>query len=610
MILPVKQRLSRAVSVAMGMDSSSPDPPSSAEVREAITRVTQSNSFKNSPQLRAFLSFVVEAWLRGEDHLKAYTIGVEALGRKADFDPQADPIVRVEAGRVRRALDIYYSGTGSGDPIIIDLPRGSYGPVFHHRAAAPAAPDLSHAGEGATDPRRQRTALWLTVAIVIGILGGVVGTTVTRNALMPRAPPGTGWTTAALKAGNGMPTIFVARFDIDGGRGTGGCVQSPLEGIRTKIRDALVRFDELNVASAENRIASADADAESLRSGESRAEASVYRLLLTAECFGRDMDMSFTLVDGPAGPVVWTKRYAWSPDANESGAAVDRIIGAVAADIAQPFGVIAARERNKPGNDPRYACLLRALDYMRGFQEGVHEAIRTCLEKSTEVDPTFALGYAALALLYQREFYSGVGARPGDVPAPVRALAAAQRAVHLKPQSARAFQVLSNIYYLRNELPAAWTAAEKAVSLNPYDPYLLTDYAIRLVGAGDFEKGEKLFDQLSTSDVVLNTTPANFALFFLSYRKGDLAAASRYANLGLGDTPLSLLSRLLVASAGGENAETAALIERLGAKYPAFRSDTRQALARLFPSTELQDRMMRDLAAAGLPDTGRAQPMP
>ncbi len=333
--------------------------------------------------------------------------------------------MRVEAGRVRRALDIYYSGPGSGDPIIIGLPRGSYGPVFSHRPVVTAAPDQSQGGEGGADPRRRRPSPWLTVAIAIGVLGGVVGTTVTRNALTPRGPPGESWS-GALKAGNGMPTIWVARFDIEGGRGTENCARSSLEGIRTKIRDTLVRFDELNVASGENRIASTDP--ESLRSGENRAEGSVYRLLLTAECLKRNVDLSFTLVDGPDGPVVWSKRYEWSPDANESGAAADRIIGAVTADIAQPFGVIAARERNKPGNDPRYACLLRALDYMRGYQDGVHEAIRTCLEKSTELDPTFALGFAALALLHQREFYSGVGARPGDdIPAAVRALAAAQR---------------------------------------------------------------------------------------------------------------------------------------------------------------------------------------
>jgi adenylate cyclase len=63
-------------------------------------------------------------------HLKAYTIAADALGRDANFDPQNDPIVRVEAGRLRRALDHYYTDGGCNDPIVIELPRGHYVPVF------------------------------------------------------------------------------------------------------------------------------------------------------------------------------------------------------------------------------------------------------------------------------------------------------------------------------------------------------------------------------------------------------------------------------------------------------------------------------------------------
>src|SRR5213596_640402 len=76
-----------------------------------------------SPQLAAFVRFVVEATLRGEGgRIKGYTIAVEALGRGEDFDPQTDPIVRVEAGRLRRALQQYYAGLGATDSVAVDLP--------------------------------------------------------------------------------------------------------------------------------------------------------------------------------------------------------------------------------------------------------------------------------------------------------------------------------------------------------------------------------------------------------------------------------------------------------------------------------------------------------
>src|SRR6266536_3881431 len=100
-----------------------------------------SDMLQHSPQLIAFLRFIVETTLRGEgDRIKGYTIAVEALGRGEDFDPQTDPIVRVEAGRLRRALQQYYAGLGATDLVAVDLPRGRYIPTFRYRRAEQAIP--------------------------------------------------------------------------------------------------------------------------------------------------------------------------------------------------------------------------------------------------------------------------------------------------------------------------------------------------------------------------------------------------------------------------------------------------------------------------------------
>jgi hypothetical protein len=85
--------------------------PAPAEIRAAVERMTVSDVFARSPQLGAFLRFVVEAVLHGKaERIKAYTIGVEVLRRDVKFDPQLDPIVRVEATRLRRTIERYYSG--------------------------------------------------------------------------------------------------------------------------------------------------------------------------------------------------------------------------------------------------------------------------------------------------------------------------------------------------------------------------------------------------------------------------------------------------------------------------------------------------------------------
>src|SRR4051794_4860794 len=123
-------------------DTRGDERPTTEEIRAALHRIAASEAFCACPQLVAFLRYVVEATLRGrQDRIKGYTIAVEALGRGDDFNPQDDPIVRVEAMRLRRALQRYYANGGSGDAVQIVLPLGSYVPVFR-RAAPPIAPQF------------------------------------------------------------------------------------------------------------------------------------------------------------------------------------------------------------------------------------------------------------------------------------------------------------------------------------------------------------------------------------------------------------------------------------------------------------------------------------
>ena len=120
------------------MDEATSNLPAPDEVRAQLERMTASDDFNRSPQLGAFLRFVVESVLQGKsDRIKAYTIGVDVLRRDAKFDPQLDPIVRVEATRLRRTIDRYYAGLGADDAIRIDMPRGSYIPTFSRRPGLP-----------------------------------------------------------------------------------------------------------------------------------------------------------------------------------------------------------------------------------------------------------------------------------------------------------------------------------------------------------------------------------------------------------------------------------------------------------------------------------------
>jgi TolB-like protein len=111
--------------------------PSADEIRAQLDRILASAVFANSGRLSRLLKYVIERTLAGEgDQLKEYVVGVEVFERGSTYDPRLDSIVRVEARRLRAKLEEYYRGDGSNDPIAIEIPRGSYVPVF--RASGPA----------------------------------------------------------------------------------------------------------------------------------------------------------------------------------------------------------------------------------------------------------------------------------------------------------------------------------------------------------------------------------------------------------------------------------------------------------------------------------------
>jgi adenylate cyclase len=110
--------------------------PASA-VRAQLMRILQSPAFARAPRLRRFLTYAVDEALAGRfERLKEYALGLDVFDRGAGFDPKADPIVRVDARRLRKAIEQYYAAEGVGDPVEIELPTGSYLPVFRLRSGA------------------------------------------------------------------------------------------------------------------------------------------------------------------------------------------------------------------------------------------------------------------------------------------------------------------------------------------------------------------------------------------------------------------------------------------------------------------------------------------
>lgn len=96
-----------------------------------LQKIFKDTYFAKSDILRRFLLFIVDQTLLGHQHwLKEYTIGINVLNKSTNFRPQENGIVRIHAGRLRRALHNYYNSNGAFDTIHIAIPKGSYVPVF------------------------------------------------------------------------------------------------------------------------------------------------------------------------------------------------------------------------------------------------------------------------------------------------------------------------------------------------------------------------------------------------------------------------------------------------------------------------------------------------
>jgi hypothetical protein len=517
--------------------------PNAAAVRAQVERMTASSVFRNSPQLATFLWFIVEAQLRGKgERLKGYTIGVEVLRRDTNFDPQVDPIVRVEATRLRRALERYYGGPGANDTIVISLPRGGYAPRIGWRTAHDSAEPSPAAGAEAP--------------------------------LQPRLLPG-----------NGMPTLRVAPFMVIG---TPQARAVSLEALGGKLSEAFALFDIINILVAASPQPAARSD---------------HRLDGVVEYRGETVDLRFRLIDESDATVIWSRSFEGVSCTENCEETEQEIILQLATTIVQPFGVISANDRAKrlaTGKlDMRYCCLLEAGDALRTYDPAANARARNGLEHLVAVDPNFVTGQTTLAIFYLREYFTGFGTRPDDPPALDRALKAARRGIELRPQSARGYHILFNVLFLLGENEGGIATAERAMALNRYDLLIPSDYGGRLICAGQIERGMEILQKAMGAAGIL---PGwyHFYLFLAHYVRGEWPEARYQASQIASDTYVyGQLARAIAAHRDGDSAEAERAVKAIVAAQPAWRDDPRREIGKSITAPDIADRLTADLIATG-----------
>jgi len=365
-------------------------------------------------------------------------------------------------------------------------------------------------------------------------------------------------------------------------RGASAQQTNEVEALRGRLRDALARFDEIEVAS------------EGAPASSQPATRSAYRLVGIADYHGDTIHLSLSLDDADDETVAWTQAFDLATsDLRERG---KDIVRQVATQLAQPYGVIYAHELADSRADTRFRCVLDAFEFRRTFNNETRAAAEACLAQLTAAYTRFADGFALQSLNVLNRYYEG----NGDPVLLEQAVALAQKAVDLKPQSARARQALLSALFARGDVGPALTEGETAVSLNHCDMIVLYSYGLHLMLADHAEQGAELMRRAAAQSPV---RPAlfEFGLFLAAYILRDEPDSATRARLYTsGDYPLTYLARAVIAARSGDTVAARAALEKLLAMSPRWRMEPKQRLQRYFRSPQIVDRLMADLKLAGM----------
>ena len=116
-------------------------------IKEQLHRILSSPDFEATARQKKMLRYVTQMFLEGRaGEIKGYTVATDVFERNTDFDPSTDPIVSVEARRLRRALEHYYLVAGKQHPVRIDIPKGTYVPAFFEQTGIEE--DVAAGGNG------------------------------------------------------------------------------------------------------------------------------------------------------------------------------------------------------------------------------------------------------------------------------------------------------------------------------------------------------------------------------------------------------------------------------------------------------------------------------
>lgn len=511
-----------------------------ALVEAALVELLSWPGLSRSPQLAKFLDYIVRAKLRGDEaSIKAYAIAVDVFGRPQSFDPQTDPIVRVQARRLRAALDEYYAGEGAGSPVRISLPVGRYVPDFIMRSeAGPTGAGDLQPGPSPSEPARRasprRDDLLVYTLLLLCVVGIVV---VLMQVLTPRP--------VRVEVPQ-PPQIGIAEFTAIAGAGGAGATS--VAGLAVELVTDLRLFEDIDAAYLPGSTA-AGAGPEYQLTGIARQEGSRVQTTASLKRSGSDtalwsdtqtvpLDQLAASIDDLSqafaeqlgshrGPLFLAANQWLDNNPNISGHETVYLCGLLFSryrDSAELADAARARDclTGLPADNEHAAALAMrgglllddtmALQPLRPDPEPMAEAGRL-LDRAVQLDPTSSFVWQEYARYLERVGRSG------------EAEAAYASALQLNPANLDARAAYARMLSLRGASPRGTALAEDALahSVSPPHWYYAAP-AVNALRAGNDAAAIESAEHLANGDAELASVVATVAAF----RSGAAPVLNRY----------------------------------------------------------------------------------
>ena len=513
------------------------------EIREQVERLSRSVEFAKSPRALEFLQFVVEEAHAGRAAtLSQQRIAKRVYGRTNGFDPSCDPIVRMQAGRVRRALEHYYLTEGNGDPVMISLPKGSYAPEIRMNGRSEEV--------------------------------------------------------ATNGSGKAQPLLLVAPFRNLSGNEE---FEFIAQGLADDLAVALDRYQAARILLLPRHPEDDEHAAQDAR----RACGGACCFILKGQILSRSNHLRVTvrLEDATTGLLQWSHEEDCLADCDGRDRFLDDLVERVAACIAEEQGAIAQQgferiERMPPDEPGHYEALLRLYQADRSGSVECFKNALLALRQAVKVAPDDGRFWSGLARICTLNHLLEL---VPELLVPMEdAIEYAQKGVRLREADQRAWCILAFAETIAGNLECGHEATEIALARNPDSLFFRDVIGYLLIQQGHWERGVAL----SKDAVRLNPFVREIVfcgLWLDAFRREEFDEARSWAERYMDKNYLwaPLMKAAACARLGAEE-ETSAAVEHLLLLRPDFRESGPRLIRRGIPMENLASRVVDALRAAGL----------